>query len=157
MSGTRRSNGRVGPDSASGRRRNHAIWLGLLVTSFGGVSYFEVFARYPSLRDFPWLNQPLVLVGLGISFLGLLRAVRASEDYGGRVVGPIGFGVSLALATAFHWYVFEHSFDLPAPTRVVLPGDTAPDFALRAHDGESVRLSDYRGRKVVLAFYRGHW
>jgi hypothetical protein len=87
----------------------------LLVTSFGGVSYFEVFARYPSLRDLPWLNQPLVLAGPGISFLGLLRAVRTSEDYGGRVVGPVGFGVSLALATAFHWYVFDYSFGLPAP------------------------------------------
>jgi peroxiredoxin Q/BCP len=32
-------------------------------------------------------------------------------------------------------------------------GDIAPDFALTAHDGSEVRLSDYRGRKVVLYFY----
>jgi peroxiredoxin Q/BCP len=29
----------------------------------------------------------------------------------------------------------------------------APDFVLAADDGEQVRLSDYRGRKVVLYFY----
>jgi peroxiredoxin len=34
------------------------------------------------------------------------------------------------------------------------PGDQAPDFELRSHRGETVRLSEYRGRKnVVLAFH----
>src|SRR5215208_839181 len=32
-------------------------------------------------------------------------------------------------------------------------GDTAPDFALQNQDGETVRLSDLRGRSVVLYFY----
>jgi thioredoxin-dependent peroxiredoxin len=32
-------------------------------------------------------------------------------------------------------------------------GETAPDFALRNQDGETVRLSDLRGRSVVLYFY----
>jgi peroxiredoxin Q/BCP len=34
-------------------------------------------------------------------------------------------------------------------------GDTAPDFALPGTDGKTYRLSDYRGRNVVLAFYPG--
>jgi len=29
----------------------------------------------------------------------------------------------------------------------------APDFALQADDGRTVRLSDFRGRYVVLFFY----
>src|SRR5688500_3947847 len=33
------------------------------------------------------------------------------------------------------------------------PGETAPDFALRNQDGETVRLSELRGRSVVLYFY----
>jgi thioredoxin-dependent peroxiredoxin len=33
------------------------------------------------------------------------------------------------------------------------PGDKAPDFALANQDGETVRLGDLRGRKVVLYFY----
>jgi peroxiredoxin Q/BCP len=32
-------------------------------------------------------------------------------------------------------------------------GDKAPDFELRNQDGEPVRLSDLRGRTVVLYFY----
>ena len=32
-------------------------------------------------------------------------------------------------------------------------GDTAPDFTARDTDGNEVRLSDFRGRKVVLYFY----
>ena len=33
-------------------------------------------------------------------------------------------------------------------------GDEAPDFELTAHDGETVRLSDFRGKKnVLLVFY----
>lgn len=33
------------------------------------------------------------------------------------------------------------------------PGSRAPDFELKAHDGSRVRLSDLRGRPVVLYFY----
>ncbi|SEH10634.1 thioredoxin-dependent thiol peroxidase [Thermoleophilum album] len=37
------------------------------------------------------------------------------------------------------------------------PGDTAPDFELLDHRGEPVRLSDFRGQRVVLYFYpRAH-
>ncbi len=32
-------------------------------------------------------------------------------------------------------------------------GDQAPDFAVQDHLGEQVRLSDLRGRKVLLWFY----
>jgi peroxiredoxin Q/BCP len=32
-------------------------------------------------------------------------------------------------------------------------GDTAPDFALRDQHGETVRLENYRGRKLLVYFY----
>jgi peroxiredoxin Q/BCP len=35
------------------------------------------------------------------------------------------------------------------------PGDPAPDFSLVDTNGRTVRLSDYRGRPVVLVFARG--
>jgi peroxiredoxin Q/BCP len=34
-------------------------------------------------------------------------------------------------------------------------GDPAPDFELPGTGGKTYRLADYRGRKVVLAFYPG--
>lgn len=39
------------------------------------------------------------------------------------------------------------------PENVPTVGHDAPDFALPADDGQVVRLSDYRGQRVVLYFY----
>ena len=36
---------------------------------------------------------------------------------------------------------------------MIEPGDSAPDFELPDQDGQPVRLSDLRGRPVVLYFY----
>lgn len=33
------------------------------------------------------------------------------------------------------------------------PGDAAPDFSLPAHDGRTLKLSDFKGKNVVLWFY----
>jgi len=38
-------------------------------------------------------------------------------------------------------------------TKTLKVGDIAPDFALRSHDGREVKLSAYRGQRVVLAFF----
>ncbi|MGD9621413.1 MAG: thioredoxin-dependent thiol peroxidase [Mycolicibacterium sp.] len=38
-------------------------------------------------------------------------------------------------------------------TRRLEVGDTAPPFALPDADGHTVKLSDYRGRKVIVYFY----
>jgi peroxiredoxin len=41
-------------------------------------------------------------------------------------------------------------------TKLITPGDLAPDFELKDINGNSIRLSSFRGRKpVVLAFLRG--
>jgi peroxiredoxin Q/BCP len=36
---------------------------------------------------------------------------------------------------------------------MVKEGDPAPDFELASQSGETVRLSDFRGKPVVLFFY----
>jgi peroxiredoxin Q/BCP len=36
---------------------------------------------------------------------------------------------------------------------MIEPGDDAPDFELPDQDGRAVKLSDFRGRPVVVYFY----
>ncbi|MBI3697241.1 MAG: redoxin domain-containing protein [Acidobacteria bacterium] len=45
----------------------------------------------------------------------------------------------------------------PADLNRVQAGQPAPDFTLEAADGRPVTLSGFRGKRVVLVFYRGHW
>ena len=40
-------------------------------------------------------------------------------------------------------------------SKLITPGDLAPDFELDNVAGEHVRRSDFRGKPVVLAFLRG--
>mgnify|MGYP000069114611 CR=1 FL=1 len=41
-----------------------------------------------------------------------------------------------------------------APPKTHLkPGDPAPDFALRTTEGKEFRLSEHRGKTVVVAFF----
>lgn len=41
----------------------------------------------------------------------------------------------------------------PRQARLLAPGALAPEFALQDHTGRVQRLSDLRGRRVVLWFY----
>jgi len=40
-------------------------------------------------------------------------------------------------------------------TKLITPGELAPDFELDDLQGNSVRLSDFRGKPVLLSFLRG--
>ena len=42
---------------------------------------------------------------------------------------------------------------MPDPTAILPPGTPAPDFTLPKGLGETVKLSDLRGKPVILAFY----
>lgn len=147
----------AGTNTSAGGTRNHAIWLGMLITFFAAVSYFKFFTRFPTLRDFPWVNLPLILVGLFFSSWGLRRAVKPSASYRGKILGSLGFAFSLLITVAFTWYIFDYSYGVPTSTDALAIQSLAPDFILTDDDGHPVRLRDYRGKKVVLTFYRGHW
>ena len=40
-------------------------------------------------------------------------------------------------------------------SKLITPGELAPDFDLQDIEGKSIRLSDFRGKPVVLSFLRG--
>ncbi|MCF7765464.1 MAG: peroxiredoxin family protein [Verrucomicrobia bacterium] len=57
----------------------------------------------------------------------------------------------------FAYYVFGLSYQMPKPTPVAEGLSATPEFEVQDQDGRLVRLSDFRGRRLVLTFYRGHW
>ena len=138
-------------------KRNHWIWIGPLVTFAGVVSYFVLFARFAALRDFPWVNLPLVVLGAVLSVLGMKQALARSPALRGKVLAGAGLVLSLLLTAFFIVYIFWLSYAIPGPSSVALELARAPDFALTSNTGETVRLSDFAGRHVALVFYRGFW
>src|SRR3954453_19516631 len=47
--------------------------------------------------------------------------------------------------------------DAHGASRIVPPGTAAPEFELHSTPDQTVRLSDFRGRPVVLVFYPADW
>jgi hypothetical protein len=62
-----------------------------------------------------------------------------------RNVGP-RIAVAVVSLTISLWL-------LPAPALAIDVGEQAPDFFLHSTVGETVRLSEYQGRKTVLLFF----
>jgi peroxiredoxin len=40
-------------------------------------------------------------------------------------------------------------------SKLIAPGELAPDFELKDVRGNRIRLSEFRGKPVILAFLRG--
>jgi cytochrome oxidase Cu insertion factor (SCO1/SenC/PrrC family) len=66
----------------------------------------------------------------------------------------LGVAVSLAVAGLPAAQQTQAPAQTPAPPAVVLNvGDAAPAFSLVGSDGKTHKLSDYKGRAVVLAWF----
>ena len=130
---------------------------GLVLTVFGALSYFLFFYRFPVLRDFPWVNLPLVIAGAVLTFLGWRGVQRRDGGRPRRVLASFGLAASLSLALLFCSYIFFLSYALPAADGAPRPGTLAADFSLPDQTGQVVQLADYHGDKLLLVFYRGSW
>jgi peroxiredoxin len=116
------------------------------------------------------MGSTAVLVALGAA-VGLYLALRPSDESATRAAeAAAGTGSSAtpeaapaADAVGFHpspasdagiVETLPADVMLPPPSRTLLPvGAEAPDFALRTPRGETVKLSDYRGKTVLLEFF----
>lgn len=148
------------------RRWNVPIWTGFLTVVAGVVTYFSVFVRFASTRDFPWVNLLMLGGGLALLVYGVVLAYRRPLAYHGRITGAILLGLSLAASGFFVVGVFYFARQLPASGGAPRVGQKAPDFTLPDKDGDEVTLSKLLAsgvegadppRGVVLIFYRGHW
>jgi hypothetical protein len=122
--------------------------LGLLLAVGGLAAYFAVAARFPFWRRVPWEFMTL-------SGLGTLLAVVAFARAPGLGTG-LAAALSLGVLGFSLWYLFVYSMFGSREERPRV-GDPFPDFALPDSTGTTFRLSDARGRRVLLLFYRGDW
>ena len=151
----------------SERRWNWHLWAGFLLCLFGIVSYPFIFARFPVTRDIPWVNFLLLGIGVASLLVGLKRAFRQSQQYRGKIVGPILGTVSLAAVVLFSFVVLHATKQLPASSGAPRIGQRAPDFTLADANNNPVALASLLStplansaappKGVLLVFYRGYW
>jgi hypothetical protein len=141
--------------------RNLAAVAGLVLGVVAVVGYYAlVLQRNPALApvvDFPFVSLALAAAGIVLSAIGIWRAYGSGGRYRGRVLAPILGTLNLLLTGFFLAALFVVSYDMPESAAAPAVGSPAPPFELADHRGQSVRLSDLRGRNLVLVFYRGFW
>ena len=149
------------------RKWNWLIWVGFLLV-LAGLFSFPFFIRFPSTRDFPWVNFLLFGFGGLLLLLGLRRAFARPEQYRGKIFGSIMGAFSLLIIAFFAYGAFYLARQLPVSAAAPRLGQKAPDFTLPDQDGKDVTLSTvlsssestFPGAKVtgvLLIFYRGFW
>lgn len=57
------------------------------------------------------------------------------------------------MTAAGRWILLLAALSLPLAGSAEITGEPAPDFVLRGVDGPNLRLSEYRGRVVLLGFW----
>ncbi len=129
--------------------RNHAAWIGPLVSIAGVLSYFTVMVRFPGLRDSAIVNLLMVGIGTAIAAWALSRR-RNWKSW----LGLVGAAVPAILLFA---YVFGFSSQIPPAGLEASVGSPAPPLELPDQGGRMISLADYAGERVVVVFFRGNW
>jgi hypothetical protein len=152
-------NDTAGPASDAPEKRwpKHAVWMGLLITLFGVLSYFLYFYQFPATRDFPVVSLPIVVLGVGLSVVGCWSVWKQGRRSLGKALAGLSLLLSLGAAGLLVFYVFYYSYQLPESATAPALKAAAPDFTLLDQNGKEVTLSELRGKKVVIDFYRGNW
>jgi len=140
------------------RRWNISLWLGFLLVVASILAYIPLFVRFPITRDVPWANYLLFLAAVILLIVGLKRAYGDSQNYRGKISGPILSVLSLGLIGFFCYVILVASKAGPAPG-AIQAGQPAPQFTLASADGKQVSLADLvkDKRGALLIFYRGYW
>ena len=132
-------------------------WVGGIVSVGGLISYFLYFARFPDLRDTPWLNTSIIVLGMIISLYGLKVLYSNGRAFFSTLLTALPFILGIASLGLLLWYSYILSATMPTPKSPPLVGTKAPIFSLPDQNGKELKLSDLLGKRVVLVFYRGFW
>jgi peroxiredoxin len=137
------------------RRFNWQLWSGFALSAVAFATYFALFIRFPTTRDFPFPSLLLFAIAIVLLIIGLRSAQRRRPL--AWIVTILGF----AIAAFFCFAVFIGSKQLPVSETAIAVGAKAPDFVLLDINRKPVALSQLlaipSNKGVVLIFYRGYW
>jgi hypothetical protein len=156
------------------RQRNWAPWIALLLALAAMLSNAGFFLGLPGQRAIPWLSAALAIAALVCAAVGIMRAFRHSELYGGKVSSSI-LGVLSLLICGLVAVASISSRAMPAATNAPQVGQKVPDFTLADTNGNKFSLDllldkpnaavveppdvgpGTPTKAVLLVFYRGYW
>ena len=141
------------------------------------------FIGLPGQRAIPWLSVALAIAALVCVAMGIMRAFRQSQIYGGKISSSI-LGVLSLLICGLVAIAAVTSRALPTAAGAPQVGQKVPDFTLADTSGNKVSLDQLLGKAgasaastntgtsqatpvsmgaatppkaVLLVFYRGYW
>jgi hypothetical protein len=160
------------------RQRNWAPWVALLFAVAAMLSNAAFFLGLPGPKLIAWLGVVLAIAALVCAVIGVMRAFRQPQVYGGKVSSSI-LGVLSLLICGLVAVASIGSRALPVATNAPQVGQKVPDFTLADTSGNKVSLEQLlklEGRDavfraggitsakfipapkaVLLVFYRGNW
>jgi len=149
------------------RRINWPLWVALLLTLAGFMSYFFIFVWIPFTRDFPWANFVLFLLTGVLLVMGLRRGFASDRPHPVRskIISVLVSAFCVLVMGFFAFAYFVIGRQLPASKGAPQVGQRAPDFTLPDTTGKQVSLNELMTtpingkapRGVLLIFYRGYW
>ncbi len=166
------------------RQRNWMPWIAVLLVLAALLSNAGFFLGLPGQRAIPWLSVALAIAALVCAAVGIMRAFRPPQVYGGKISSSI-LGVVSLLICGLVGFASFHSRDLPVATGAPQVGQKVPDFTLADTNGNKISLGKLLGKAdastsasannssgqaipagmssatptkaVLLVFYRGYW
>jgi hypothetical protein len=135
------------------RQRNWAPWIALLCAVAAMLSNAAFFLGLPGPKLIAWLGVALAIAALVCAVIGVMRAFRQPQVYGGKVSSSI-LGVVSLLICGLVAFAAIHSRDLPSSAAAPQVGQKVPDFTLADTSGNKVSLGQLLGKadgEVVAA------
>src|SRR5580765_5051535 len=127
------------------RQRNWAPWLGLLCAVAAMLSNAAFFLGLPGPKLIAWLGVALAIAALVCAAIGVMRAFRQPQVYGGKVSSSI-LGVLSLLICGLVAIAAVTSRALPVATNAPQVGQKVPDFTLADTSGNKVSLGQLLGK-----------
>ena len=79
-----------------------------------GLFSYGFFVRFPTTRDFPWVNLLLFGIGAVLLIVGLFRAFGRPQVYHGKIFGSIFTVIAVLVVAFFSYAIFYVVRQVPA-------------------------------------------